>query len=117
MRFYVTSLDLNGKLQALRRETGALTLRNYELGNRIDAMLAQIDREPNRAELRAAGRVYLSTVSNAELREDLILARGAVSAAHLRTRLNGDLEQRRGRRHPAAGTPRVPTNGDSAHAV
>jgi hypothetical protein len=58
---------------------------------------------------------WLASASNREVREALIAARGRRSACVMRTKLNGDLEEERGRRHPTNGRPRINGNGN-AHA-
>ena len=58
----------------------------------------------------------MASVSNAQLRRDLIEARGERSAANFRTRLNGDLEAIAGRRHPVNGAARV-ANGNGARSA
>ena len=114
---YVAGRDLVGKLEALLGSSTSLMLLGYELKEEIRETLAEVERLAEASAPREVARRYMATAPQAEIRATLIEARGSKAAANFRTRLNSDLEARNGRRHPAAGTPRVPTNGDGAHAV
>ena len=105
--------DVVHQLSTLNSELSALLILAYKLAEETRGALARIE-PPEGPELREAGLRYLATVSNAQLRRDVIKARGERSAAHLRTRLNGDLEAIAGRRHPINGQARV-VNGNGAH--
>jgi hypothetical protein len=99
------------KAAALDQGMLALALEVMELRAQLRETLAALRSLKAR---RAAALEYLATAESAKLRKDLIAARGAQSAATFRTKLNADLEQRRGRRHPANGSPMDPTHGNGA---
>jgi hypothetical protein len=107
-----------GKMEALLARTSSLATLASRLHSEVREAFEALE-IAQAANLREAGRRYLATASNRELRQDLIAARGGRAAAHLRTKLNSDLEMRRGRRHPVSGSPLVSngSNGSAHHAV
>jgi hypothetical protein len=110
----VTNSKLIDKLEQLATEAETMMVLGYDLKNEIREALRQLQPTYFKT-LREAGRAYIATASNRELRGTLIEMRGDKAAANFRTRLNGDPEQRRGRRHPVNGQARV--HGNGAHSA
>jgi hypothetical protein len=108
----ITDLILARKLEDLLRETTSLMTLGHQLSVQIREVLEEVTAPPSGEALRRAGRAYLAAATNREIREVLLKTRGAKSTANLRTRLNGDLERRNGRRHGIGGHARV---GNGVH--
>jgi hypothetical protein len=105
------STDLVAQLRFLNSEVTALLILAHRLAEQIRWTIGFVEPPADGPALREAGRRYLATASNAELRRALIEVRGSKAAANFRTRLNSDLEARNGRRHPVNGQARVHDNG------
>jgi hypothetical protein len=115
---YVVHSLLADKLHGLAKQAAWLVGLAQHLRDAVDEtgeVLRSVELTPPEPNRDVAGR-WLATAANRELREALIAARGHRGTAVLRTKLNADLEQRHGRRHPINGSPRVNGNGSAAHA-
>jgi hypothetical protein len=90
---YVLRPERTVDLRALRGEVSSLFMLAYETMKKIDTVLERIEPapEPRGKELRALGLRYLATASSAQLRADLVEARGAQSACVFASKLDGDL--------------------------
>lgn len=104
------------KLKAILENSTSLMMLGYELKEETRAALAQLEPPAEGPALRKAALHYMAITSNAQLRRDVIEARGERSAANFRTRLNTDLETLAGKRHPVAGHARV-GNGNGGAAL
>jgi hypothetical protein len=101
-------------LRDLKSEAASLLILAHQLGNKIETTLAGIELSNPRPTLRETAIAYMAAAPSARLRADLIEARGARAAANFRTRLNGDLEQLAGRRHPVNGRAHVGNGNGTA---
>ena len=108
--------DVVAQLKNLNDDSAALLMLVQRHGEQIDAVLALIEPPADGPAMRKIALRYMRGVSNAQLRRDVIEARGERGAACFRTKLNSDLEALAGRRHPVAGQARVNGNG-SAHSA
>jgi hypothetical protein len=114
MALHVTAPSLGDKLERLIEEFTSFMVLGHQLREQTRTVLEEIAATQTGADLRKAGRAYLANASSHELREALIEARGAKAAANFRTKLNSDLEQHRGRRHPINGRAHV---GNGTHSA
>ena len=91
---YVADRDLVGKLEALLENSTSLLLLGYELKEQVREAMALIELPADGTALRQAALRYMAGVSNAQLRRDLIEARGKRSASCYATKMRGDLKAR-----------------------
>jgi hypothetical protein len=112
---HVCRSDPAVELHALRGEVSSLLLLAYETAQKLDVVLERIESapEPRGRVLRAIGLRYLATASSAQLRADLVEARGAQSACVLATKLDSDLIAL-GKQRPVV---RGNGNGGAAHGA
>jgi hypothetical protein len=107
----LASNELLDKLNELRDELESLRLLAAGWGKQVDLTLCMV--EPPRSDEEVVFD-FLRRATNAQLRAAIVAARGERSACVLRTKLNFQLEQNRGRRHACNGAPRV-GNGASGN--